>query len=65
MKKKYAVFRFYYRIIKVKCYKKMINVLKELAFAKPNKLLLFIKRYIYQSSSLFSHLILFSINNQL
>ena len=50
--------------VKIKCYKKMIDVLQSLVFAKPDKFLPSIKSLIDQCGSIFIHALLPLVNNQ-
>lgn len=64
-KKEQAVSLFQQQTLKVKYHEKMINILQSLAFAKSNKLLLFIKKIIDQYSSSFIYALSPLINRQL
>ena len=62
--KEQAVYFLQEQTVKVKCYKKMIDALQSLAFAKPDKPLPSIESFIDQCDSTFTHAFLPLVNNQ-
>lgn len=64
-KRKQPIILFKHQIVNVKYYKKMIDVLQSSVFAKPGKLLPFIKKFINQCNSVFIHALSSFVNKQL